>query len=529
MKKILSVIISIITVALMTTNVYAAPQEENIINLEQSKSIVFWVQWDAEKPEITFIAPDGTEYNPDVTRQDTVTVVNEADIFYTIMNAQAGQWRIRYDKGKNKTIDVSVHDYIPGISIQNFTTEAVEGNTLPVTFLVAGKEGQSFNYRLSAVVSHMGGEKELYSGTATVGNEVGLRVRLNSLSTYDKYMLKLYVWYDSNGTDIFDMAFSNQFAYTNSQTDEIQKDFELTIIPEESLLVVDWTDLLSWGAKSVLIGIYEDGATEPTLFDEYEASTNTVELSYDPSATKLDVEFTVNYNGVNTSPIRKSVALKDMGISLPEGESYNSISMPMTYKGFKAQLVGVTVNEYTTELLLDGDGKVNITLGDDWNELGIKYKDSEGINWLIQRSVFVDRFPPVLTMSRLYDGMSVDASKITISGTVLDCSVLTINGKEVNVDKDGYFSEEISLSYGDNLIEVVAIDSVKNETMYTANVISGVSGTDANQTVDDEAPGKLIEKFLKPGNLWIMLIASIPCILIIAYALIFWRKKKEAE
>lgn len=529
MKKIVLLIISIFTVAMLTIHVYAAPKTDDVIKLEQPKSIVFWVEWDVEKPSVVFIAPDGTEYNPDVTRQDTVTVTNEDDLFYTIMNAQAGQWRIRYDKGKNKSIDVSVHDYNQGITIQNFTAEAVDGNRIPVRFKVSGKEGQSYNYRVSAVTSRMGGEKELVSSTAVVGQEIGLQVNLSSLSTYSKYMLKLYVWYDNNGTDIFDLAFSKEFAYTNSTADETKREFELTIMPEESLIVIDWTDRLSWNAEKVLIGIYEDGANEPTLFDEYKASENKVELSYDPSAKKIDVEFTVKSGGVNASPIRKSVSLKDIGIILPEGKSYNSISLPMKYKGFQAQLVSVSVNEYISELLLDGDGDVSITLGDEWNNLEIEYKDAEGVTWLIRKKIFVDRFPPILTMSRPYDGMSVDESKITISGTALDCELLTINGKEVEVSKDGTFSKEISLSYGENVVEVVATDSAGNETLYTANISSGVIGANADKNVEEDAPGNLIETLLKPGNLWIMLIVSIPCILIVAYAWFFWRKKKEAE
>ena len=172
MKRIFTIIITLLLMAALVVPAYAAPEEADLEYINTQKDVVFWVSWDQEQPQIIFIAPDGTEYDPSVTSDTTTTIVGEKDLYYVVLDAQAGQWRVRYDKGNNTEIKISVHDYQAGIRIESFTLGEAEGNYLPVTFLAEGAEGTHFQYRISAMVDHTGMEKELRTGSAMVGNDI---------------------------------------------------------------------------------------------------------------------------------------------------------------------------------------------------------------------------------------------------------------------------------------------------------------------------------------------------------------------
>lgn len=528
MKRFSVIIVAIALLVCMAMPVSAATEEAPLEYIDTQMDVVFWVSWDVKIPYIVFLAPDGTEYDPMVQYGNTTTIMSDTALYFVVMDAPAGQWNIRYDKGENTEIEVSIQDYSAPLYIEHFTLGQVEGNRIPVEFLVAGEEGTYFNYKISAVIDHTGAEKELHSGSSRVGRDESLNVYLNELSSYSAYMLKLYVWYDDNGADIFDFVFSDPFSYTNENLDAEAKDFELTVVPDDSLLYVTVPDL-GWNVDSFMVAVFENGAAEPAMFKEYSRDeANNLQLAYDPASTEVAVEVTVKINGVNASPVRKTFDPNNFGISIPEGEAFNSLVLPMNYTGMAQQLVNVSVNGYNNELVLDGDGGVNITLGDDWNDLAITFIDANHITWMLAREIFVDRVAPVLNMSQMYDGMTAEENHLVISGSVSDYHKLTINGESVSVDANGLFSQEVSLSTGANSVEVVASDKLGNETRYTAVIYHGVDAEEwiENET-NKESAGGLLETLTSPGSYWVLLIASVLCLLIIGYALIFWRKEAK--
>jgi len=525
MKKITAFILlfaMLLTAAAIT--VAAKSQEKDTFYLDNSQSIVIAVSWDKEKPAIIFIDPKGKEYDPQKEAEGTSTVGNDKSLYYIIENAPSGQWRVRYDKGKNEKINIELHEYKKGLLIESFNLGTVDGTHLPVTFKVSGEENVRYSYRISAMIDHTGVEKTVAEGSATVGDEKEVKADLSALSTYSAYMLKLYVWYNDNGTDIFDFMFSPKFEYTNTSNDEKAEDFTMTVCPEESLLYVSFGDL-AWQIDGMIVAVFEDGAKEPVSFDEYDRNKKDIQLAYDPGAKEVAVEVSYKCNGTNTAPVRKTADLTKMAISVPEGKAFNSVNLPMTYKGLDKQLCAVTVNGYVTELVLTGDGQASITLGDDWNTLRIEYLDKGGVTWIIEKEIFVDRKPPVLNMSQNYDGMAVSAGKISISGTASDCTVLEINGKEIKLDANGNFKKEIKLTKGENTVTVTAKDALGNETRYTAGIYSGVIVEDKEE--DKQLPGARLESMISPDNYFVLITGSAVCLLIVLYAVIFWHREKE--
>ncbi len=526
MKKVFALAICLMLLAAMAAPAFAAEVTENLQYLDRVQDIVFRVKWDKEQPSVVFLAPNGTVYDPMKEMAGTTTVIGQNELFYVVEKAARGQWKVRYDKLSNEVLEISVKETTTPVVIESFQVEAVDGNRLPYRFTVSGAEDQRYQYEISAITQKGGVKKLLASGNAYVDEEITGRVDLSGLSSHSAYMLQLDVWYMKDGVEINDFAYSDPFAYKNENADQNAMDFHVTVQPEENLLEVSWPNV-SWNTDKVLVAIFEDGAAEPMSFDEYDPHrSNSVQLSFSPTAKQVAVEVTATVNGVNAAPVRKTMDLANYGISLPAGNAFNSVLLPMTYANCTEQLATVTVNGYATELVLNGSGTTNITLGDDWNQLEIRMDTQDNVTWCIRREIFIDRVAPKLTMSQPYDGMSTKDPSVVISGTALDCAWVTVNGQNVALDGGNQFSFQLSLAAGGNTVHVVASDKLGNETQYTALIYCG-EDMDAwlNEQDNQSQPGGFVELLTGEGTYWVLGIAGVSGLLVIGYALLFWRKE----
>ena len=529
MKRIIILLVAMSLLASLPLTAHAAVEEAPFANLEEPQDIVIWIEWDVEQPIVVFLAPDGTEYDPTVATDDTASGTGENVLYYTIRGAQAGQWNVRYDKLGNSQLDITIQEFAAPLYIDYLTLEGVSGDDLPVKFLVSSPEGEEdrrYQYKISAMVDHTGEEKLLYDSYAYTGTEESVRLDLSQLSSHSAYMLKLYVWYERDGAEIFDFVFSDPFSYTNVDADSQAKDFQLTVAPETGSIWVTMTDLSRY-TESVMVAVFENGEAEPAMFDEYQPDQLTdLQLAYDPAATEVAVEVAVKYDGIYAAPVRKSFTPSLMGISIPEGNAFNSQILPISYTGMTGQLVDVAVNDDHNEVVLTGGGSMDLTLIDDWNALEISYTDALGIRWLLERDIYIDRVPPLLTMSQNYDNMTTQETTITITGTVSDYHSVTVNGQAATVDANGLFSLDLALTSGANTVEVVASDKLGNQARYTAQIFSGTTQEEWVETEEAKAlPGGLLEVLTGAGSFWPLLLSSGFCLVILIYAFIFWRKE----
>lgn len=521
MKKIIVTLMALTLLLGLALPVSAAVEEQLLEVFDTQKDVTFWVDWDVEQPYVVFVAPDGTVFDPTVAQEGTQVSMGLNAMYYTVLGAAPGQWSIRYDKGANTQLQVSIHDYAQPLHIQHLTLGAVNGTRMDVSFLVEGKENQSFQYKLSAMIDHTGTEKELASGSSTTSRDNALQLDLSGLSSYSAYLIKLYVWCEAAGGEIFDFAFSDPFSYQNPNTEA--KDFLLTVEPLTGVVYVTAPDLGRY-AQQVLVAIFE-GGSEPALFDEYSPDqVQNLKLAFDPAAPEVAVEVTVMYDGVYGAPSRKTFRPGNLGISIPDADARNTLVLPITYTGMNGELVDVQVNDDHNEVVLQDDGNLNLTLTDDWNALSIRYTDAQSITWVLEKNIFVDRLAPVLNMSQNYDGMELSENHLTISGSVTDYHTLTVNGQSVTADANGIFTVNLSLIDGANSVTVVAADSLGNEARYGAVVYCGTTQQELVENQQQAAlPGGLLEKLT--GGYWPMIISGTLCLMVIGYALIFWKKE----
>jgi len=65
---------------------------------------------------------------------------------------------------------------------------------------------------------------------------------------------------------------------------------------------------------------------------------------------------------------------------------------------------------------------------------------------------------PKIIIDSPVDGATMSTSLVEISGTTRNALSLTLNGRLIAIDTTGRFGEQLLLSYGYNIIELVATD-----------------------------------------------------------------------
>lgn len=70
---------------------------------------------------------------------------------------------------------------------------------------------------------------------------------------------------------------------------------------------------------------------------------------------------------------------------------------------------------------------------------------------------------PRLTITSPSNGARVDQNPIMVEGVAKNISFISINGREIYVDKDGNFKESVVLTPGENSLEVFTKDRFNKE------------------------------------------------------------------
>lgn len=101
--------------------------------------------------------------------------------------------------------------------------------------------------------------------------------------------------------------------------------------------------------------------------------------------------------------------------------------------------------------------------------------DNDG-NAATQKSITlkIDTVPPVLNVTSPTEGLVTNSATVTVSGTTNDATsspvTLKVNEQVVEVEENGSWSTEVSLSEGQNTITIVATDAAGRETTVTRHV-----------------------------------------------------------
>lgn len=151
------------------------------------------------------------------------------------------------------------------------------------------------------------------------------------------------------------------------------------------------------------------------------------------------------------------------------------------------KIKGYSMSDSTVKIFLDdnlvssiktnSDGAFetdSINLSSGINNITSKTVDDNGHESLPSKTIQViyDNEKPKLEVSQPSDGQQIKGGdkKLTVSGTTNPDNIVNINGSRVIINRDGSFSQILSINDGDNNITIEATNSVGNTTTISRKV-----------------------------------------------------------
>ena len=137
----------------------------------------------------------------------------------------------------------------------------------------------------------------------------------------------------------------------------------------------------------------------------------------------------------------------------------------------------------------DASGKKTCTyratnLSDGSNSISLQVTDNDGnVSNTAEVTFVISTAAPTLNLTSPADNLLTNSNKVTVAGTAkpgsdaVTLSKVTVNGVKVEVGTDGKFSNEVTLTEGENTITTVAEDSIGKTTTVIRHV-----------TLDTQAP-----------------------------------------
>lgn len=462
----------------------AEVQEANFID-HDGGDLAFSFFYEADIPELVFISPSGVEYAEGVSAE-TELVIGRGDGWsnYRIPNAEAGQWRLRYDKKNNATIEYVEVKPVEAIAIQSFTLTGVEGNAANVSFVARkGDEKVRYYYTISLVDGAGNTIREnLCKGWADAGVEHAETVKLN-VSTGSNYKLMLNVSH-SGETETFDSALTEAFSYTNPDTPAALADFSVQLDSERSRCTVDWSEYRpSRRGYTYKVLAIADGDRENPVFGGEESEEAYVSFFYPTDATKLEIEICYfKEDGLVSEVKTKTVALSGGEyLRIPEGDVVGEALLPLAYSVSAPTELKVSINGVEGAYLVDGEGVLRLSLQTGINTVEASFTGADNMVYSVAKEVFYTWVSPTIQLHEDLDGMTFQVGKVPVSGRVEEAVTVAVNGADTPIAEDGTFSCEVLITEGENTITIEAVSATGVSTVHTMTVVGkGVGGQSAS-------------------------------------------------
>lgn len=108
LKFILAVIMICMLVPVTALTAFAETETATLTTLETSGDLTVMFTYDSERPDITFISPSGDRYSEDSGEDVVESAHGDYWSTYKIINAEAGEWQVEYDKKSNTSLEFSI-------------------------------------------------------------------------------------------------------------------------------------------------------------------------------------------------------------------------------------------------------------------------------------------------------------------------------------------------------------------------------------------------------------------------------------
>lgn len=489
----------------------AAEETADIFHLDQMAHMMVTVEYTADRPAVSFLAPDGTVYDSTAVEAGKMRVAETGKILtYWIPNAVAGQWRIVYDKGNNEKLHIDWSPYVEIVRIRNFTyqVKADAPDRLEAKLEVGYFNDSWYRYRIYAAITDesgkVSGTRELCDGTAQTNETAEFTVNISQLATYEQYYLMAEVELEDCGTTVTDsMLGANAFGYTNQDMPEAMKGVSMEINVTQGTLKLNWENY-QVNCGNYVLGVYVDGVS--VYANTFEESVTETRIPIDMNAAKLKVQlgYTTAYGGDISALLTREVELSKGGTVTIDTEEITAQSLAKITYDFSA--IGgethtvIRINDAVEEHKLSGSGNMTVPLELFDNKLYISWYLDADTCFTVEKAIYSDSVAPSLKLQEVSGDITTDLDTyILIGSTAANCTV-SVNDKAVEVDASGNFMVELELSQDVNTFTVTATNSLGVSTAQSFRVVRAgaqiVTEEDTGDT-DEVTKDGFVNKLLK--------------------------------
>lgn len=118
----------------------------------------------------------------------------------------------------------------------------------------------------------------------------------------------------------------------------------------------------------------------------------------------------------------------------------------------------------------DGSYSITANLVEGANNVKVTATDAAGNSAEVTLPVSLDSIAPLLSMTSPGDGAIVNLPNVTVKGTKEASATVTVNGAQATAIAADSYEKSITLSQGENIITVEAVDAAGNKTTLTRKI-----------------------------------------------------------
>ncbi|MCM1057521.1 MAG: hypothetical protein NC517_07940 [Firmicutes bacterium] len=510
-KPILALLLCVLLSAVFTIKASAETESTRIAMMPGGQDLTVLFSFDRENIDITFVSPSGSR----LSKGDEGLEFAEGELWstYRVTDAEEGAWWVEYDRGANIEIEYSVLDESYGLWIQYVRLEGMEGESLTVSFQADSESGDiRYDYELWAVNDEDNSLSDVISsGWARANQEEQVTASLSSLNS-GSYTLRLEVSSREQDAEVFDSMTGEGFAFTNMDLPSAMQGGRVYLDMDNHTCKLDWQDAKDYGDKSYRVIM--SGSAGEIYHGELDSSVTDTEVVYPVDETLLQVSLSCKKKSLWSEPLVWEIDLqKGEALRAPAADVTGDGQLQVEYAVSGERMLILSVNGEEGEFVLKDSGLLGVSLQPGQNQVYGEFEGEGGIIYVLDRLIYYDALPPEILLYDDLDGKTFYEDHVDIIGSVKGGS-LTVNGEELIPGEQGDFSYGLTLSPGENVVELKASDSNGNVSMQVLTLYR-------ENSFPGGRAGQALREFLP---LFGALLASL---LVILLAFLFMRKKEK--
>jgi hypothetical protein len=459
-------------------NSYAA--ESKLVSLDQSKDITIIVGYDTEKPKVVFISPDGKRYEK--TEDFDQVADSEKSTYYNIASAQSGDWKIEYEKGKNKEITVDVvpwHKPITANSL-SFETASSDGYDLP---FIQGKINaaygdRNYNYILSAAVKDADGNIvnmiEIGNGSGRSGEDSEFSVYPDVLPDGEYYLIAEVYAEDETGTEVHDsIEASGTFTITGNTIAGAPECLKVLCNITDGFIDISFdASGEEFDCDEYSLVVAQEKKDDYLAVQTYNEEIFADHVLFDPADGNITIQ--INAKAGKSKYLtwsRTVIPAMPISASIDTPEITNELNAVISFDAGEETYYGrLIIGDVSKELQLSGSNKIQVGLEPmEVNELELQI-DSDNVTYSINGRVAVDNTPPVIDIYGASGNMTTKDNNVVFVGSTDAGATLICNGENVALGEDGSFTITEELTADETDFKFESVDAAGNSTVRNIHI-----------------------------------------------------------